>query len=270
MEKWEAIATKYDPLKAGSIDGTDEYPHDHGVFRAMNCKYKPNKAVIGEPDNTVFVGRLSPHTDEESLEKHFSEYGEIKRLRLVRDLVTGISRCYAFIEFFDDKTAYRTQKNLDKTVLDEKEVYVDLECERTLPGWRPRRLGGGIGGQKESGQLRFGGKNRPFRKPFNIEDASKPEGDTFRERFKNMERDHRHGDTRNRYQDESYRQDRNRYSGNSYKQQRNRRDFNTERGGRSRSRDRYQRSSSRSRNQRSRSRDRRSKSKERSKHRSRS
>lgn len=26
-------------------------------------------------------------------------------------------------------------------------------------------LGGGFGGKKESGQLRFGGKDRPFRKP---------------------------------------------------------------------------------------------------------
>lgn len=26
-------------------------------------------------------------------------------------------------------------------------------------------LGGGFGGKKESGQLRFGGRNRPFKKP---------------------------------------------------------------------------------------------------------
>ena len=26
-------------------------------------------------------------------------------------------------------------------------------------------LGGGLGGHKESGQLRFGGRDRPFRKP---------------------------------------------------------------------------------------------------------
>ena len=29
-------------------------------------------------------------------------------------------------------------------------------------GWVPRRLGGGIGGNKNSGQLRFGGITRPF------------------------------------------------------------------------------------------------------------
>ena len=35
-------------------------------------------------------------------------------------------------------------------------------------GWVPRRLGGGFGGKKESGQLRFGGKDRPFRKPIKL------------------------------------------------------------------------------------------------------
>lgn len=65
--------------------------------------------------------------------------------------------------------------------IDNTQVFVDMECERTLPGWKPRRLGlfhsikvhttwilmlgGGLGGKKESGQLRFGGKDRPFRKP---------------------------------------------------------------------------------------------------------
>jgi hypothetical protein len=29
-------------------------------------------------------------------------------------------------------------------------------------------LGGGFGGKKESGQLRFGGRDRPFRKPLPV------------------------------------------------------------------------------------------------------
>ncbi|KAJ4968306.1 hypothetical protein NE237_015007 [Protea cynaroides] len=34
-----------------------------------------------------------------------------------------------------------------------------------MAGWIPRRLGGGLGGKKESSQLRFGGRERPFRAP---------------------------------------------------------------------------------------------------------
>lgn len=35
-----------------------------------------------------------------------------------------------------------------------------------MKGWKPRRLGGGFGGKRESGQLRFGGAVRPFQPPY--------------------------------------------------------------------------------------------------------
>jgi len=52
---------------------------------------------------------------------------------------------------------------------------VELECERTLSGWVPRRLGGGFGGRKEAGQLRFGGHDRPFRKPIFVHPPNRTE-----------------------------------------------------------------------------------------------
>ncbi|XP_042047661.1 U11/U12 small nuclear ribonucleoprotein 35 kDa protein-like isoform X3 [Salvia splendens] len=42
---------------------------------------------------------------------------------------------------------------------------VEHTRQQLMPGWIPRRLGGGLGGKKESGQLRFGGRERPFRAP---------------------------------------------------------------------------------------------------------
>lgn len=55
-------------------------------------------------------------------------------------------------------------------MVDGKPIFVDFECERLLKGWKPRRLGGGFGGMKESGQLRFGGRDRPFRRPYYLDD----------------------------------------------------------------------------------------------------
>lgn len=43
LENWSPIAKVYHPLTCGSIDGTDDYPHDKGILRALNSKYKPNK-----------------------------------------------------------------------------------------------------------------------------------------------------------------------------------------------------------------------------------
>jgi U11/U12 small nuclear ribonucleoprotein 35 kDa protein len=54
---------------------------------------------------------------------------------------------------------------MHKTMLDQSEIIVEFEAGRTMKGWKPRRLGGGFGGKRESGQLRFGGRDRPFVKP---------------------------------------------------------------------------------------------------------
>ncbi|XP_051256633.1 U11/U12 small nuclear ribonucleoprotein 35 kDa protein [Dicentrarchus labrax] len=168
MVEWSPIAKAYEPLKAGSIDGTDVEPHDRAVWRAMVARYKPNKGVIGDPLLTLFVARLNPQTTEERLHQVFSKYGDIQRLRLVRDIVTGFSKRYAFIEYKEERAVVRARRDANKLVVDQHELFVDFEQERTLKGWVPRRLGGGQGGKKESGQLRFGGRDRPFRKPINL------------------------------------------------------------------------------------------------------
>ncbi|KAM9329610.1 U11/U12 small nuclear ribonucleoprotein 35 kDa protein [Gastrophryne carolinensis] len=168
MNEWTPIAKDYDPLKAGSIDGTDEEPHDRAVLRAMLARYVPNKGVVGDPLLTLFVARLSPQTTEEKLKEVFSRYGDIQRIRLVRDFITGFSRGYAFVEYKQESAIRKAHKDANKLVIDQKEVFVDYELERILKGWIPRRMGGGFGGKKESGQLRFGGRDRPFRKPINL------------------------------------------------------------------------------------------------------
>ncbi|KAJ7309756.1 hypothetical protein JRQ81_007821 [Phrynocephalus forsythii] len=168
MNEWEPIAKEYDPLKAGSIDGTDEEPHDRAVRRAMLARYVPNKGVSGDPHLTLFVARLSLQTTEEKLKEVFSRYGEIRKLRLVRDLVTGFSKGYAFVEYKEERALMKAHRDANRLVVDQREIFVDFELERTLKGWIPRRLGGGFGGKKESGQLRFGGRDRPFRKPISL------------------------------------------------------------------------------------------------------
>jgi U11/U12 small nuclear ribonucleoprotein SNRNP35 len=156
----------YDPIRAGSIDGTDEKPHDRGIERALQSNYKPNKLVRGDPRCTIFVGRLSKNTSEDDLRKIFSKHGHIRQMRLVRDLITGQSKGYAFVEYEREKDAQRAHKESYKLIVDNRECIVEFELERTLPGWVPRRLGGGLGGRKESGQLRFGGRYKPFGEPY--------------------------------------------------------------------------------------------------------
>lgn len=85
--------------------------------------------------------------------------------------MTGISKQYAFVEYDSSSSAREAIRDMDQRRIDEREIIVDYEHERRMKGWKPRRLGGGFGGKKESGQLRFGCSARPFQRPY---DSNKP------------------------------------------------------------------------------------------------
>ncbi|WZY82305.1 hypothetical protein YC2023_028689 [Brassica napus] len=174
-------ATSYHPIQAGSIDGTDVAPHDNGVRRALLCYNAAHRFVFvlgiskddpfgdskaaGDPYCTLFVGRISHLTTEDTLREAMSKHGKVKSLRLVRHIVTGASRGYAFVEYETEKEMRRAYEDAHHSFIDGREVIVDYNRQQLMPGWIPRRLGGGLGGRKESGQLRFGGRERPFRAP---------------------------------------------------------------------------------------------------------
>ncbi|XP_068739038.1 U11/U12 small nuclear ribonucleoprotein 35 kDa protein-like [Montipora capricornis] len=177
---WSPLAKFYHPLQAGSIDGTDTEAHDRAVSRAMLAKYKPNKRVCGDPDKTLFVGKLSKDTCEDTVYKVFGKCGELVNCKLVRDVVTGFSRGYAFVEYKSDRDANKAWRELHNETIDGCTILVEYEAARTLKGWIPRRLGGGFGGKKESGQLRFGGRDRPFRRPIPSEQDRKQNNNYLR------------------------------------------------------------------------------------------
>lgn len=111
------------------------------------------------------MGRLFRETNEEKLKGKFQRFGDIVSCRVVRDLVTGISKNYAFIEFRTRDSAIEAYDAMNGVTVDGASLLVDFEWERRMKGWKPRRLGGGFGGKKESGQLRFGCRDRPFQRP---------------------------------------------------------------------------------------------------------
>ncbi|XP_008783465.2 U1 small nuclear ribonucleoprotein 70 kDa-like [Phoenix dactylifera] len=117
-------------------------------------KYDPSKDpnVTGDPYKTLFVARLNYETTEHRIKREFETYGPIKRVRLITDKETNKPRGYAFIEYMhtrDMKTAY---KQADGRKLDNRRVLVDVERGRTVPNWRPRRLGGGLGSTRVGGE----------------------------------------------------------------------------------------------------------------------
>ncbi|XP_055598105.1 U11/U12 small nuclear ribonucleoprotein 35 kDa protein-like [Uranotaenia lowii] len=180
-QQWSPYVRKvYDPIKVGSIDGTDEFPHDRALVRAMNSSYKPNRKVVGDPYHTAFVGRLEHTVTEERLRALFERIGTVVRCRLVKDIVTGLSRGYGFVEFSRRKYVERAIQELNGRTVDGKDILVDEEWERRLKDWKPRRLGGGFGGRKQSQQLRFGCKELPWRKPSIVGEKYYSKNDYYR------------------------------------------------------------------------------------------
>ena len=111
-----------------------------------------DQKVEGDPFRTLFVSRLSYDVNEKRLKKEFEEFGPIRNIKIVRNS-TGKSRGYAFIEFdhkTDMKNAY---KQADGRKIEGRRVVVDVERGRTVENWKPRRLGGGLGGQGREAKL---------------------------------------------------------------------------------------------------------------------
>lgn len=103
-----------------------------------------------DPFKTVFVGRLPYDTTEMELQREFSKFGEIERIRVVRDKVTNKSKGYAFVLFTNSHSSRMACKEIGvRRGLEIKGriAIVDIERGRTIKYFKPRRLGGGLGGR---------------------------------------------------------------------------------------------------------------------------
>lgn len=107
-----------------------------------------NEEATEDPYKTLLVAKLSFETDEERLKREFSSYGQIKKVRVIRDK-DGKSRGYAFIEFERrrDFLSKRENVNLTKAHLD-KQMVKELTTRGSLltRRWVGSKKSGGRGG----------------------------------------------------------------------------------------------------------------------------
>lgn len=108
-----------------------------------------NPNATTDPYKTLFVARLNYDTSESKLKREFEYYGPIKSIRMVTDRHKK-PRGYAFIQFHEKKDMHEAYKRGDNKKIDGRRVLVDVERGRLKKGWLPRRLGGGLGGRKNT------------------------------------------------------------------------------------------------------------------------
>lgn len=116
-------------------------------IKNWNPSADPN--INSDPYRTLFVGRLSYSVDEVELQRHFAKYGELESCRVVRDKA-GKSTGYGFVQFTnyeDAKQCFRELGVRKGIEIMGRTAIVDIERGRTVKFFRPRRLGGGLGGR---------------------------------------------------------------------------------------------------------------------------
>nr|P09406.1 RecName: Full=U1 small nuclear ribonucleoprotein 70 kDa; Short=U1 snRNP 70 kDa; Short=U1-70K; Short=snRNP70 [Xenopus laevis]CAA30972.1 U1 70K [Xenopus laevis] len=136
----------------------------------------------GDAFKTLFVARVNYDTTESKLRREFEVYGPIKRIHIVYNKGSegsGKPRGYAFIEYEHERDMHSAYKHADGKKIDGRRVLVDVERGRTVKGWRPRRLGGGLGGTRRGGA------------DVNIRHSGRDDTSRYDERDRERERDRR-------------------------------------------------------------------------------
>ncbi|XP_037028122.1 U1 small nuclear ribonucleoprotein 70 kDa [Bradysia coprophila] len=135
-----------------------------------------------DPFKTLFVSRINYDTSESKLRREFEVYGTIKKIIVIQNAETGKPRGYAFIEYEHERDMHSAYKHADGKKIDGKRVLVDVERARTVKGWLPRRLGGGLGGTRRGGP------------DVNIKHSGREDNERERERYRlEREREDRSG-----------------------------------------------------------------------------
>lgn len=132
----------------------------------QNDKWDPSgedKKKTSDAYKTLFVARLNYEVNDDDLKDEFEYYGSITKVSIVRDR-SQKSRGYGFVEFESSRDLKDAYNDADGRKIAGRRILVDVERGRTVTNWKPRRLGGGLGGTRigsESENQKFSGREPP-------------------------------------------------------------------------------------------------------------
>ncbi|XP_010548055.1 PREDICTED: glycine-rich RNA-binding protein GRP2A-like [Tarenaya hassleriana] len=104
-----------------------------------------------EVEYRCFVGGLAWATDDQSLERAFSQFGEVVDSKVINDRETGRSKGFGFVTFKDEDSMKAAIEGMNGQELDGRSVTVNEAQARGSRG------GGGYGGGYNRGGGGYGG-----------------------------------------------------------------------------------------------------------------
>ncbi|HSG32447.1 MAG TPA: RNA-binding protein [Thermodesulfobacteriota bacterium] len=105
----------------------------------------------------LFVGNLDKETTEDELAQLFSEYGDVKSAKIIRDIYSGDPRGFGFVEFGSKSDAINAINEMNGREFKGQELKVNEAIDKRADNKR----GGGRRGGK-SGGSRKGGSGRRY------------------------------------------------------------------------------------------------------------
>ncbi|MGE5399152.1 MAG: RNA recognition motif domain-containing protein [Ignavibacteriales bacterium] len=105
----------------------------------------------------IFVGNLAKDVTDQELEKVFSEYGQVRSVKIIRDLFSGESKGFGFVEMPGNTEAQKAINELNTRDLKGKKINVN----EARPKTNDRRSSGGGSGSNSGfnrGRSSGGGK----------------------------------------------------------------------------------------------------------------
>lgn len=98
----------------------------------------------------IFVGNLSPTVEDDDLMSLFSEHGQVKSVKIIRDMFTRQSKGFGFVEMPTQGEAQKAMETLNLFELKGKKLTVNEARPKSdsKGGGGGRRSGGGGGGYR--------------------------------------------------------------------------------------------------------------------------
>ena len=95
----------------------------------------------------IYVGNLVHQITEEELKQEFEKYGEVTSVKIIKDMYTGESKGFGFVEMPDNDSAKTAMSELNGKEIKGKTIKVD-EARRRNSRDRGRRNNGGYAGTR--------------------------------------------------------------------------------------------------------------------------
>lgn len=99
----------------------------------------------------IYVGNIAHNVSDAELEEKFAQFGKVKSAKIIRDMFSGDSKGFGFVEMLDNAEAQTAIEKLNTSELKGKNIVVN----EARPKRDNRRRGGGNRGRGGSGGKRY-------------------------------------------------------------------------------------------------------------------